>query len=127
MRIDEAPFEGWLNVLTRNLLTDRYRATHGERQFVSIEDNKHAFRHAARSSERPDSIYARKEKQALLRRAFAKLPRELRESVLLHHVFDLRQWEIAEKTGVPEGTVKSRLNRGRSIMAEMLKRHKFAA
>jgi RNA polymerase sigma factor (sigma-70 family) len=53
-----------------------------------------------------------------------KLPYEQREAIALHHIVDLPVREIAALLGVPEGTVKARLSRGRSRLAPLV--HEFA-
>ncbi len=53
-------------------------------------------------------------------RAIDALPPEYREAVILSDIHDLRYAEIAEILGVPEGTVKSRLFRGRRILQKKL-------
>jgi RNA polymerase sigma-70 factor, ECF subfamily len=52
--------------------------------------------------------------------ALAGLDPHQREVVVLHHLADLGTAEIAEELGIPEGTVKSRLSRGRNRLAELL-------
>jgi RNA polymerase sigma-70 factor, ECF subfamily len=52
--------------------------------------------------------------------ALARLSDSQRQVVVLHHLADLGTAEIAHVLGVPEGTVKSRLARGRSLLAELL-------
>jgi RNA polymerase sigma factor (sigma-70 family) len=52
--------------------------------------------------------------------ALAKLDLDLRLVVVLHHVADLGTAEIARQLGIPEGTVKSRLSRGRARLAGLL-------
>jgi RNA polymerase sigma-70 factor, ECF subfamily len=53
-------------------------------------------------------------------RAIDALPREYREAVILSDIHDLRYAEIAQILNVPEGTVKSRLFRGRRILQKKL-------
>jgi RNA polymerase sigma-70 factor (ECF subfamily) len=48
------------------------------------------------------------------------MPEPFREAVVLRDIEDLSYAEIAEVTGVPIGTVMSRLSRGRSILAKEL-------
>jgi len=55
-----------------------------------------------------------------LYRAIRALPDVQREAVFLHHLADLPLDEVAARTGVPVGTVKSRLSRGRTALAEKL-------
>ena len=52
--------------------------------------------------------------------ALRQLPEAQREAVALHHLADLPVVEIADLLGVPEGTVKSRLMRGREALAALL-------
>jgi len=52
--------------------------------------------------------------------ALARLDLDLRLVVVLHHVADLGTAEIARQLGIPEGTVKSRLSRGRARLADLL-------
>jgi RNA polymerase sigma-70 factor (ECF subfamily) len=52
--------------------------------------------------------------------ALAGLPPDLRRVVVLHHLGDLGTAELADELGIPEGTVKSRLSRARSRLAELL-------
>jgi RNA polymerase sigma-70 factor (ECF subfamily) len=53
-------------------------------------------------------------------RAIDALPAEYREAVILSDIHELRYAEIAEVLGIPEGTVKSRLFRGRRILQKKL-------
>jgi RNA polymerase sigma-70 factor, ECF subfamily len=51
----------------------------------------------------------------------------LREAVILRDLQDMEYREIAEILRIPEGTVKSRLNRGRAELARVLRRQKVVA
>ncbi|MFP5218213.1 MAG: SigE family RNA polymerase sigma factor [Actinomycetes bacterium] len=53
--------------------------------------------------------------------ALRTLPPEQRRAVVLHHLADLSVQQIADETGVPVGTVKARLSRGRAALAAHLK------
>jgi RNA polymerase sigma-70 factor (ECF subfamily) len=55
-----------------------------------------------------------------LRAAIEAMPEPFREAVVLRDIEDLSYAEIAEVTGVPVGTVMSRLSRGRSMLAKEL-------
>jgi RNA polymerase sigma-70 factor (ECF subfamily) len=61
----------------------------------------------------------------LLQQGLQKLSPELRETVILRDLEELDYKEIAQVLNVPEGTVKSRLNRGRAELARVLKRQKI--
>jgi RNA polymerase sigma-70 factor (ECF subfamily) len=60
----------------------------------------------------------------LLQAALEKLSPELRETVILRDMQEMEYREIALALGIPEGTVKSRLNRGRAELARVLRRNK---
>jgi RNA polymerase sigma-70 factor (ECF subfamily) len=75
-------------------------------------------------SSRTDGLVAGREASDLLQGALQKLSPELRETVILRDLEELEYKEIAQVLNVPEGTVKSRLNRGRAELARVLKRQK---
>jgi RNA polymerase sigma-70 factor (ECF subfamily) len=60
--------------------------------------------------------------RAQLRQALETLPVTLRTAVVLRDLQELSYQEIADRLGLPEGTVKSRINRGRIELAHQLKR-----
>jgi RNA polymerase sigma-70 factor (ECF subfamily) len=62
------------------------------------------------------------DRQKLVQQALNKLSPELREAVILRDLQDLDYREIAKILRVPEGTVKSRINRGRTELARLLER-----
>jgi len=75
----------------------------------------------------PDDHLASKETQKLVRGALARLSPDLREAVILRDLQDMDYREIAITLRVPEGTVKSRINRGRMELARLLSRNKRQA
>ena len=52
--------------------------------------------------------------------ALRQLPEAQRRALVLHHVCDLPVHAVAAEIGVPEGTVKARLSRGRAALAALL-------
>jgi RNA polymerase sigma factor (sigma-70 family) len=52
--------------------------------------------------------------------AIAKLPADYRKVITLYHLNELSYKEISEITGMPDGTVKSYINRGRNMLRELL-------
>jgi RNA polymerase sigma-70 factor, ECF subfamily len=125
-RSGEGSFSVWLNRLTRNLLIDHYRRTRLERATDSIEDQLLRLEETAAGAGRTDSMLAGREASELLQGALQKLSPDLRETVILRDIEELEYREIAEVLNVPEGTVKSRLNRGRAELSRILRRHKVA-
>jgi RNA polymerase sigma-70 factor, ECF subfamily len=126
-RPEEQSFVAWLTRVTRNLLIDNYRRARRERKTVSIEDLQPQLRVLASASERPDGAYKRRESSRILFSALTKVPPYLRETIALYEIDELRYRDIARIQGVPIGTVKSRLKRGRATLAHLLRRHGTAA
>lgn len=132
--IEKGAFTTWLTTLARNLLVDHFRRGRQDRVTDSID---------ATISDEPDSIslsdrlrdpgpspadrLASQETQKMVQRALARLSPDLREAVILRDLQDMDYKEIAQVLRVPEGTVKSRINRGRTELARLLSRNKRQA
>lgn len=70
----------------------------------------------------PEAEALDREQSAGLQRCIGELPEDFREAIVLREMEELSYREIAEITGVPQGTVMSRLARARARLAECLKR-----
>lgn len=125
-RSTEGSFTTWLARLTRNLLIDHYRRTRNERVTDSIEEQLPRFEESHSFHGRADSALAGREAGELLQAALLKLSPELRETIILRDLQEMEYREIAEVLAIPEGTVKSRLNRGRAELARLLRKYKEA-
>ncbi len=123
-RSGEGSFVVWLTRLTRNLLIDNYRRTRLDRATDSIEDQLPVLEEKGSLTSRTEGMLAGREASEILQRALGKLSPELRETVILRDVEELEYREIAEVLKVPEGTVKSRLNRGRAELARILRKQR---
>jgi RNA polymerase sigma factor (sigma-70 family) len=123
-RAGEGSFVVWLTRLTRNLLIDHYRRTKADRVTDSIEEQLPLLEERTAMSSRTDGMLAGREASELLQYALLKLSPELRETVVLRDLEELEYREIAEILHIPEGTVKSRLNRGRAELARILRKQK---
>jgi RNA polymerase sigma-70 factor (ECF subfamily) len=123
-RAGEGSFTVWLTRLTRNLLIDNYRRTRGERLTDSIEEQLPMLEERTAIEARTDAMLAGREAGEVLQAALARLSPELREAVILRDLEGMEYREIATTLNVPEGTVKSRLNRGRAELARVLRRQK---
>jgi RNA polymerase sigma-70 factor (ECF subfamily) len=122
----EGSFSVWLNRLTRNLLIDHYRRTKSDRATDSIEDQLPVLEETASMGARTEAVLAGREASEVLQAALQRLSPDLRETVILRDIEELEYREIAQVLNVPEGTVKSRLNRGRAELAKVLRRAKVA-
>jgi RNA polymerase sigma-70 factor, ECF subfamily len=72
--------------------------------------------------ERPDEMMAGRETEQVVRRAILELEASFRECLVLRDVEDLSYEEIGAITGLPEGTVKSRIHRARAQLKEIVER-----
>jgi len=123
----EGSFGTWLARVTRNLLIDHYRRTRQERVTDSIEEQLPVLEEeGAAASARPDHAVAGREASEILQAALQKLSPDLREAVILRDLQEMEYREIAEVLTIPEGTVKSRINRGRAELARLLRKQKLA-
>jgi RNA polymerase sigma-70 factor (ECF subfamily) len=113
-------FATWLTSVTRNLLIDHYRRSRRDRITDSLDDAMPAVESKGSSGRRPDELALLGELSAQVQFALTKLSPELREAVILRDLQQLEYAEIQQVLAVPEGTVKSRINRGRIEMARIL-------
>ena len=125
-RSGEGSFHTWLARVTRNLLIDNYRRTRQERVTDSIEEQLPMLEQAGgASAQRPDQALAGREASEILQATLQKLSPDLREAVILRDLQEMEYREIAEVLDIPEGTVKSRINRGRAELARLLRKQKL--
>ena len=116
-----ANFSTWLISVSRNLCIDHYRSMRREHDVVTHDVDVVTL---ARPSglDSPQVALEQRDRVALLRAALDKLAPSLRTAVMLRDIQELSYQEIAEKLDVPEGTVKSRINRGRTELARQIAR-----
>src|SRR3984885_3762739 len=127
VRSTEGSFHTWLARVTRNLLIDHYRRTRQERVTDSIEEQLPMLQETgvAAAAGRPDQALAGREASEILQATLQKLSPDLREAVILRDLQEMEYREIAEVLRIPEGTVKSRINRGRAELARHLRKLKL--
>ncbi len=116
-----ANFQTWLISVSRNLCIDYYRSVRKERETidrqVTAEETSPASLDAG-----PLAALEQRDLAALLRRALNSLPESLRLAVMMRDIQELSYQEIADRLQLPEGTVKSRINRGRKELARQILR-----
>ena len=116
-----ANFQTWLVSVSRNLCIDHYRSVRKERETIDRDVNAddlspHSVEISAHVAlERHDLAQE-------LRRALEQLPEALRTAVVMRDIQELSYQEIADRLRLPEGTVKSRINRGRHELARQITR-----
>jgi RNA polymerase sigma-70 factor (ECF subfamily) len=119
----QGAFATWLTRVARNHLVDHYRRTKRDRATSSLDDEGSSEVEARPSPEgSPMEGVESRERRELVQDGLNKLSPDLREAVILRDLQDLDYEEIARVLGVPQGTVKSRINRGRLELARVLKR-----
>ena len=116
-----ANFQTWLISVSRNLCIDHYRSVRKERETIDRDVDANELAPAAREPG-PIAALEQADRVALLRKALAALPATLRTAVLMRDIQELSYQEIADKLRLPEGTVKSRINRGRTELARQVKK-----
>ena len=115
----QRPFVSWLTRITRNLCIDNYRRRQRERElFLAAEVDLSRFESSELS---PYTQVRNRERADFLRRGLAELSPDLRTAVVLRDLKGYTYDEIAHELAIPEGTVKSRINRGRLELGRILK------
>ncbi len=117
----------WLMRLARNLIIDDYRHRQRNPQNTYADDvENHTFHLRAVGNSAQKDI-ERRELCAQVQEGIDKLPTDLRTCVILRDIEELSYQEIVEVLKIPEGTVKSRINRGRIELAKILRRMRVVA
>jgi RNA polymerase sigma-70 factor, ECF subfamily len=116
-----ANFQTWLISVSRNLCIDHYRSVRKERQTIDREVTAEDVSPVSATIS-PLAALEHRDLASLLRQALQGLPQSLRMAVLLRDIQELSYQEIAERLRLPEGTVKSRINRGRKELARQIRR-----
>jgi RNA polymerase sigma-70 factor (ECF subfamily) len=116
-----ANFQTWLISISRNLCIDHYRSVRKERETMAREVDSADLMPVSRERG-PHAELEQIDLRQLIRQALAELPPALKEAVVLRDLQEFSYQEIADKLGLPEGTVKSRINRGRLELARQLRR-----
>ena len=116
-----ANFQTWLVSVSRNLCIDYYRSIRKERETIDRAVDPGDLAPVAPATS-PQVALEQRERVELLRKALEHLPPTLRSAVLLRDIQELSYQDIAGRLRLPEGTVKSRINRGRTELARQIRR-----
>lgn len=118
----QGDLSNWLMRLARNLIIDDYRHRQRNPQNTYAEDvEDHTFHLKAVGGSMQKEM-ERRELTRQVQEGIDKLPTDLRTCVILRDIEELSYQEIVELLQIPEGTVKSRINRGRIELAKILRR-----
>ena len=118
-RSDAGSFQSWILRVARNLFIDHYRQTRRyqqsggseELETMNLKDDK---------TPNPQRAAEQVEASRFLHAGLQALSPELKEAIILRDLEGMAYQEITDLLGVPEGTVKSRINRGRLELAKLL-------
>ena len=116
-------FSTWLYRICLNLIYDRYRKNSGKAE-EPLEELPRRAAEIPDGSADPQDIALKNERSAAVKRAIEALPEDFREILVLRDMNGCSYSQISELLGLGEGTVKSRINRARLKLRELLKRDK---
>jgi RNA polymerase sigma-70 factor (ECF subfamily) len=116
-----ANFQTWLISVSRNLCIDHYRSVRKERETMDRGVDASELSPVS-SGESPIAALEQADRVMLLREALGALPETLRSAVIMRDIQELSYQEIADSLRLPEGTVKSRINRGRTELARQIRK-----
>lgn len=127
--LHKGSFQTWITTLARNLLVDHFRRTRLDRASDSLdatfdgeEDGPTMADRLADPRDSQEQQFAGQELKTRIQEALKQLSPELREAVILRDLEDMDYKDIAQVLRIPEGTVKSRISRGRGELARLLQR-----
>ena len=116
-----ANFQTWLISVSRNLCIDHYRSVRKERETIDRDVDAGSLAPISKSQGQM-AMMEQRDRVELLRQAMHALPETLRTAVLMRDIQEMSYHEIAHKLQLPEGTVKSRINRGRNELARQIRK-----
>lgn len=120
----QGDLSNWLMRLARNLIIDDYRHRQRNPQNTmadTVDDHQYHLRSIGTSAQKE---IERRELARQVQEGIDKLPDDLRTCVILRDIEEMTYQEIVDALQIPEGTVKSRINRGRIELAKILRRMK---
>lgn len=115
----DAAFLPWLIRVSKNMCVDHYRKRRRER--LLVHGNWEKITNVACTRSNPYQKTFNRERRMILLRALEQIPPDLKAVVILRDLQGLTYQEISESMDLPEGTVKSRLNRGRLELARFIR------
>ncbi len=123
----QGDLQNWLMRLARNLIIDDYRRRQRQPQDTHADDLEDHTYHLHTTTDSVQREMERRELGVQVQAGIDKLPPDLRTCVILRDIEELSYQEIVDLLHIPEGTVKSRINRGRIELAKTLRRMRVVA
>ena len=116
---EEGKFKQWISALTANVCRDYFRSRQYKIEASRVGGDE--VLENIRVGGRQEEIIDAKTRQKIILKAVDELPRKMRQVVVWFEFEEMSYEQIAKKTGLPVGTVKSRLFNARKILSEKLK------
>lgn len=118
-RSEQGSFQNWILRVARNLIIDRYRQIRRYPQ-TGGSDELETMTLIDDTVLSPQRVAEQAEASRFVQDGLQGLSPELKEAIILRDLEGMAYHEIADLLGVPEGTVKSRINRARVELAKIL-------
>lgn len=118
----QGEFSNWLMKIARNLIIDDYRRRQRTPQDHEAESVEEYIFHLRSIQHSQQTEIERQDFMKQVEKAIKKLPPDLRICIILRDIEELSYQEIVDLLKIPEGTVKSRINRGRIELAKTLRK-----
>ncbi len=115
---EQGKFSQWIGALTANVCRDYFKSR--QYKIEASQVNGDEILDNVRVGGRQEEILDAKSRQKQILKAVDSLPRKMRQVVIWYEFEEMTYEQIAKKTGLPEGTIKSRLFNARKILSEKL-------
>ncbi|MBQ8634719.1 sigma-70 family RNA polymerase sigma factor [bacterium] len=115
---EQNKFSQWICTIAANICRDYLRSAKFKNSTMTTGDEEIINNIAQNKT--PEIQYSLKERQRLVLKEINKLPKKLKETIVLYEFEDFSYEKIAQKLKIPEGTVKSRISSARKILKENL-------
>ena len=122
-RADAGSFQNWVLKVGRNLIIDHYRQTRRFQQSAGTEEME-TMNLKDDKTPNPHRAAEQSESARFLRECLQRLSPELKEAIILRDLEGMSYQEIAGLLAIPEGTVKSRINRARLELTKLLSKRR---
>ena len=111
-------FSQWICTIASNLCRDYLRSAKFKNSSITSNDDEILDNISTKKT--PEIEYSLKERQKIILKEIDKLPKKMKETLILYQFEDYSYEQIAKKLRIPEGTEKSRINNARKILTENL-------
>ncbi len=115
---EEGKFSHWISVITSNVCRDYFRSRSFKEKSLQVNDEE--VLENIPTFAKQEEVLDEKQRQKIILKAVDSLPSKMRKMIYMFEFEELSYEEISKKTGLPVGTIKSRLFNARKILSEKL-------